>query len=177
MAANRHDGRFNAFGIRQTLRGLGLLLLSGLGPEAISDQYRHRTGPPFGGRMTAKESAPYLPAIGSPGLRFREPEPVPAMIVRPVAVGSPMPGLNVIETTVAVANTTASLGPLNPTQGSVDPANVPPVEQKPTPTKKPAPAILPDDAKPPVRPEDFLPYFQIPGAVPPSSATYQQSKE
>jgi hypothetical protein len=57
---------------------------------------------------------------------------------------------------------------------------------------KPAPAILPDDTKPQVHAEDFLPYFQFPGAhanpndvtvapappvpglQPPSSATYRQ---
>ena len=41
---------------------------------------------------------------------------------------------------------------------------------------KPAPAaILPDDTRPVIRAEDFLPYFQVPGALPPSSATYTQS--
>jgi hypothetical protein len=69
----------------------------------------------------------------------------------------------------------------------------------PNPAKAPPPAIIPDDARPSVRPEDFLPYFQLPGAgkpgdvnllvpasalrgdtgslpVQPSSATYTQSK-
>jgi hypothetical protein len=42
-----------------------------------------------------------------------------------------------------------------------------PPEGKPAPVAGPKPpaAILPDDTRPAVRPEDFLPFFQVPGAA------------
>lgn len=112
-----------------------------------------------------------------------------------------MPPLTAIESTVALANTaaaqstTAAAHP--PEGGSVSDRKL---EAKPAaaPAKAPPAAILPDDTRPSVRPEDFLPYFQVPGAaksanevnvimpaniftppaaapLPPSSATYTQS--
>ena len=91
-----------------------------------------------------------------------------------------------LEGDVAVANAAAVLvptasgvpimdvakpGQLSTPQG--EPA--PPISAKPIP-----PAILPDDTRPRVRAEDFLPYFRIPGVpvpaqLPPSSATYTQT--
>ena len=45
-----------------------------------------------------------------------------------------------------------------------------------SPAKAPAQPIIRDDVKPPVHPEDFLPYFQVPGnPVPPSAAAYTQT--
>ena len=62
------------------------------------------------------------------------------------------------------------------------------IESHPAPAAPPAP-ILPDDVPAQVRPEDFLPYFQYPGAgprgraetppappLPRSTATYTQSQ-
>ena len=184
MNVNNAKERFRPFGMRHSLRGLALLVLSGVGPESIPDQFRQRPGFTSGGVLHAKEAAPYLPAIGPPGLRFREPESAPTFNVRPVAVGPPMPGLSVMETTVAVANTTARLDPLNPAQATdahadVTPPGVdsPPGEHAAKAAGKPAPPpILRDDVKPPIRPEDFLPYFQVPGVpLSPSSATYTQT--
>ena len=75
MATNRFKARFQTFGIRHSIRGLALLLLSGMGPEALSVRFGKRKGFTFVGDLYAKETVPYLPAIGPPGLLFREPEP------------------------------------------------------------------------------------------------------
>ena len=181
MAANRLKARFQSFGIRHSIRGLALLLLSGMGPEALSARFGKRKGFTFVGDLYAKETVPYLPAIGPPGLFFREPEPAAAPAIQPAAVSPPVPGLNVVENAVAAANSAASLGPLRDsaaTSERVKPAAVAPTsELMPVAAPKTSsPAILRDDVKPQVRPEDFLPYFQVPGnPVPPSAASYTQT--
>ena len=64
-------------------------------------------------------------------------------------------------------------------------AQAPAADTPPESTHGPLP-ILPDDLRQPTRPEDFLPYFQLPGPgvnpgvpapapLPPSSATYTQT--
>ena len=181
MAANRLKARFQTFGIRHSIRGLALLLLSGMGPEALSVRFRQRRGFTLGGDLYAKESVPYLPAIGPPGLLFCKPEPAAAPAIRPVAVGPPVPGLNVVENAGAAANSAASLAPLQDSVLKAEPAKAtvvaPPSEPMPSASAKPAaPPIMRDDVKPQVRPEDFLPYFQVPAnPVPPSAASYTQT--
>lgn len=181
-------------GMRKALHCLSLLLLPALGSEA---QALPRSRPaPRGDRVHGAEPRPYLPAIGSPGLRFQEPAPVPEFVPRPVptttsAAASP-------ESSVASANAAAvqSSSPASSEPGEATPATQPSAEAASPTAKTPAP-ILPDDARPAVRPEDFLPYFQLPGSarhpedvtllvpaprgapapapLPPSSATYIQS--
>lgn len=107
---------------------------------------------------------PYLGAIGAPGLRFREPESIAEWVARPAAVGPPIAGLTPVEVSVAIANAAAAHEAPNPAptliRGIVRPkAAAPPVSARGTP-----PAILPDDTRPQVHAEDFLPFFQIPGA-------------
>ena len=103
-----------------------------------------------------------------------------------------MPALSPTENAVAQANVAAahSAGPASAGPGETSANNFKPASEPtpaPAPTRTPAPAkptsapIIPDDVRPAVRAEDFLPYFQIPGAaapapLPPSTATYTQSK-
>lgn len=107
-------------------------------------------------------SRPYLSAIGSPALRFGEAIPPPDLTVRPPA-GPPLPPADehspvtpeVTKLDVPVVAPAASA----PVEiGTPDPARAAPV-------RTPA-AILPDDTRPKVRAEDFLPFFQFPGNTP-----------
>jgi len=138
------------------------------------------------------EPAPYLRVTGAPALRFQEAAPPPDLVARPAAGASPTPALTPTESSVALANAAAA--------ASAEPAATSPTSTAPATPEKPAgktPApILRDDVRPTVRPEDFLPYFQVPGAaqlpgeatpfvpaprsaptpatLPPSAATYPQ---
>ncbi len=170
--------------MRQALHCLAFLLLPGLSPEATQARTRPRPGVPIMNDWRAQEAAPYLPVLGSLGLRFREPEFVPEPAVRTVAVGPPVPGLSAKEAVVSVANAVALQATI---AGPAPKAPLATPGQTTTPKGEPAPAVpappsavLPDDSQPQVRAEDFLPYFQLPGAprpapLPPSSATYTQT--
>ncbi|MBI2517580.1 MAG: hypothetical protein HYV95_11815 [Opitutae bacterium] len=139
-------------------------------------------------------SRPYLTVAGAAPLRFEEPTPPPPPdhMIRPAAGAPPQP----------TAPDTATTSESEPTKeaakslatGTPAPADTTsPETTQPAPKgKTPPPAILPDDTRPRVRPEDFLPFFQFPGSAanpndvtlvptppapgqqPPSSATYRQ---
>lgn len=79
----------------------------------------------------------------------------------------------------AAAQVALGEGAKKPEAASPAPGSTPsPVPAKPGPS-----AILPDDTRTQIRAEDFLPFFQAPGArpaaapgtLPPSSATYTQT--
>lgn len=188
-------------GASRALRCLSLLLLPLLAPEAAPAlaRPRHALGP--NADEPGGESLPYLAFVGAPPLRFQRAAPPPDVVPRPIAGAPPLPPLTAIESTVAQANTAAA-------QSTTAAAHLPAgasasdrkLEAKPATASAKAPpaAILPDDTRPSVRPEDFLPYFQVPGAaksagevnvivpanaltppaaapLPPSSATYTQT--
>ncbi len=144
---------------------------------------------------------PYLAFVGAPALRFQKATPPPDVVPRPPAGAPPVPPLTPTESAVALANAAAAqsakagMRPPDETR-AID--TKPEPKPAPPPGSKPPAAILPDDTRPAVRPEDFLPYFQVPGAaktagevnvimpanafttppsapIPPSSATYTQS--
>lgn len=147
-------------------------------------------------RQPHEEPVPYLIAHGAPALRFERPTPTPDLSTRPVAAAPPNPALTLTESTVAQANL-AAVQPALPRAQTDQPPPEAPAKYAPPPTRKPPPAILPDDTRPTIRPEDFLPFFQIPGSAPstggasvivpvpmsppagitppPSSATYTQT--
>ena len=136
-------------------------------------------------------SRPYLAVLGSSPLRIQEAMPPPDLSVRPPAGAPPQPAPASAESTTApppsadptapVATALASI-PSNQENGPAASA-----DGKPT---KPSRSILPDDTRQKVHAEDFLPFFQPPGAnpntsdgpvappapgvQPPSSATYRQ---
>jgi hypothetical protein len=144
------------------------------------------------------EPAPYLPILGAQPLRVEEAPPPPDLSSRPAAGAPPVPALNPTESAVAVANADAIRVAANTTDDASGTAAETPEKQKQAevaqviappvaPAQKTPPPILPDTSHPSVRPEDFLPYFQVPGsrsvpdapvpgAIPQSSATYIQSR-
>ncbi|HVU33144.1 MAG TPA: hypothetical protein VHE61_06895 [Opitutaceae bacterium] len=189
---------YSPAGLRRALRCLSLLLLPAL---TLDEGY---AGPrmPSAFRPSA-EAAPYLPVLGSPSLRFQEALPPPDLATRPAAGAPPVAALSPAESSVAVANATAARSTVAPEE-SAAPAGKPPssapkpavVATRPA-EKTPAP-ILPDTARPVVHPEDFLPFFEIPGTrrpngdlivvptvpvpptpgtLPPSTATYTQTPQ
>lgn len=188
---------------RRALQCLALLL-SAFATENLPAAGRPRTGTgvpigPAGAGPTA-----YLPVLGAPTLRFAEVAPPPDLVARPPAGAPPRPALTVTEASVAQANAAAAQSTTIRTGTPPPPAPATP-EASPSPgpahePEKPAPsAILPDEIRPQVRPEDFLPFFQVPGsatqpgdvtlvvpvprsvptppALPPSSATYTQTQK
>jgi hypothetical protein len=131
-------------------------------------------------------STPYLLAIGPPELRFEEAPPSPAW-ADPATAALP-PKTATAEPTAKHSDVVIS----NQTSAAASAVSAPLATGKTDPNLAappgPPPAtILPDDVTPKVRPEDFLPYFQFPGAgqnepntaptprpIPSSSATYQE---
>jgi hypothetical protein len=122
---------------------------------------------------------PYLAFVGPPPLRFEELLPPPDLSTHPAAGAPP----KVSEQEAKAKATSAkpvlvASAPAHPVADKTAPAG-------PKPPPPPA-AILPDDVPSQVHPEDFLPYFQVPGSsaanqppappanLPPSRATYTQ---
>ena len=178
-------------GARRALRCLSLLLLPAITPRAALSLPRSR--------LSGDEPAPYLIVHGALALRFERPTPLPGLVTRPAAGAPPIPALSPTEATVAQANLAALQSTITRTQSeplapelSAKTARTPIAPPKNSPA-----AILPDDTRTSVRPEDFLPFFQIPGSAPttggagliiktpisssagitppPSSATYTQT--
>lgn len=186
-------------GTRRALHCLSLLLLPALAPDGAHALPRSPTPAAGSGRRT--DPQPYLPAMGAPLLRFQEAAPPPDLVTRPAAAAPPTPALTPTESSVAQANAAAARSTTVNEAPPLPPATPPVTETTstkpvPPPAKTPTP-ILPDSTRPSVRPEDFLPYFQIPGSaqtpsdvtllvpapktppapapLPPSSATFRQT--
>lgn len=194
--------------VRLALRCLALLVIPALVPHRGHALTRSRP-PGSGPELRHADPIPYLTILGGPALRFQEATPPPDLTVRPPASAPPIPASSEIEAAVGVANVAAILpappsatSPDDPTAPASPKAGANPLTPSSAiPGKTPLP-ILPDTVRPSVRPEDFLPYFQVPGAVrqnpnatvivpatglsleapaagvtiPPSSASYNQSK-
>ncbi len=164
---------------------LTLPLLAAVSVPASNRSSAHDTPP---SSPASEESRPYLTAISVAPFRFRDAVPPPDLTVRLPAGAPPEPGPAPSEKAAAPAPAPVAVAP--------DPTVQPePRDQKPapepTPTEQPksfAP-ILPDDTRPKVRAEDFLPFFQYPnssnidvsvgapaspGRMPNSSASYRQ---
>ena len=188
-------------GARRALRCLSLFLLPAFAPDGVLALPRtrpSRSGPD----LHSMEAIPYLPVVGPPPLRFQEAAPPPDLVTRPAAAAPPVPALSPTEAAVALANAAASASSAALTEASdrlLEEAK-PPAPEPPHPAAPPAkapPPILPDSSRPTVRPEDFLPYFQVPvsarapanvtvvapvppaapapAPIPASSATYRQT--
>lgn len=149
--------------------------------------------------VVTRYSRPYLPIVDSPALRFRVPEPALDLGARPVAGGPPVAAGNPEVAEITHANndavTTTPPFPIA-TPPTPEPEKEPTAKVIEPPKVAAPPAILPDDTRPKVRSEDFLPYFTFPGSgsspddvrviapgvptppapgtLPPSSATYRQ---
>lgn len=193
--------------VLRALRCLSIVLLPGLAPEGVQALARSRAPRAHDASWQPAEAIPYLRATGAPPLRFQAAAPPPDLVARPPGAAPPLPPLTPTESAVALENAAAAsaLGPPGapPPVGTnaSSPGNLsgtaPTLSAAPSP--KLPPPILPDDARPTVRPEDFLPFFQVPGSarrpadvtvvapagaaapapgappIPPSSATYTQT--
>jgi len=182
-------------GARRALRCFSLLLLPALAPKAGHSLPNSATAAEPAD-APGPDSVPYLPIVGAPPLRFQRATPPPDLVTRPPAAAAPpLPASPVPEPVAIAANidpapaiTALPPGPRAPEVAATEPN---------PPARPAATAILPDDIRPAVRTEDFLPYFQLPGSgrlpgevnvivpgtfnpsatptLPPSSATYTQS--
>jgi hypothetical protein len=147
----------------RALRYVALILLPMLVPSAKAAG-RSRIQSQLGVRAP-EGSAPYLLAIGPPPLRFQAYEPPPDLSTRLPAGAPPVPHAD------SSSNSSApDVIPFEPEATSlpntVSTTKTPTKENPVNPHKRSAPApIIPDDTRPHVRPEDFLPYFQIPGSA------------
>lgn len=123
-------------------------------------------GPGLACQLPAQRT--YLAIVGAPPLRFLDAPLPPAPVPHPIAV-EPSPASKASRITdpasdvslLPVSSTAAS--PLAQPSGETSADTPPPAE--PTASQTPAP-IIPDEMRPRVRAEDFLPYFRIPIAQP-----------
>ena len=144
----------------------------------------------------------YLVALGAPPLRFQDPVPETDLAVRP-----PKPGVSKSIVSDHPSTATEAAGDVSFADASrssaapetrhetTDTISTDTAENPSKPVRTPLP-ILPDEVRPQARPEDFLPFFQIPAtqsgdvnvivpvphspgsvttALPASSATYTQT--
>lgn len=115
------------------------------------------------GPSAPEGSTPYLLALGPPPMRFQEYTPPPDLSAHLPAGAPPIP---------------SGVSPNNPASADVilpiaeTPPAPPSAAMKPEardgagrPKRATPSAIIPDDTRAPVRPEDFLPFFQIPGTA------------
>lgn len=196
---NQREPTSTPIGVGQTLSCLALLLL----PMVAAARAWSRPALPMQDALPHPRT--YLVALGSPPLRFEEPAPPPDLVTRPAAGAPPRPAMfdeplaGQDQPAAPAAVSASSPSPTadhTPVPGaSTDSATTPPTEAQ-VPVHTPPP-ILPDDVRPQTRPEDFLPFFQIPATqpggpsvivpvpripaspapapLPPSSATYTQT--
>ncbi len=153
---------------------------------------------PVSARVIPDSSVPYLQAVGFVSLRFQSPPLPPVPVARPAGNGPPLP--STAGSPPPDKDTTAAAPtPEHPAPETLSPEVISPPEATTPPAAKPAravsPPILPDETRPRVQAEDFLPFFQFPGSPtpgdvqligpihtapttpdhpPPSSATYRQ---
>jgi hypothetical protein len=117
------------------------------------------------------QQKPYLVALGAAPLRFQESAPEAALAIRPPKPGAPrLPSPDTLSgNPEAMAHSSPEL-PANSTSSLIahDSVAKTPIETEVSPSlpnKTPLP-ILPDETHAQARPEDFLPFFQIPVTQP-----------
>lgn len=151
------------------MRCLSFLLVPALASE-VTPRPRSTSSCATGSTPGADPLLPYLLAVGPPPLRFAQALPLPDVSTRPASAAPPVPA--VVEE-IAAANAasakpvgTAPPSPVAPPEASApEPASVPvaPVETAKPPARTP-PALIPDDTQHETRPEEILPFFQLPGS-------------
>jgi hypothetical protein len=196
---NHREPPHRAAGMGRALYYISLLLVPALVPKNVSGSSRHRPNADAALDLRGVEPVllPYLAAVGPPPLRFQTLPPPPDLTVRPAAAAPPIPTSDHADAPVASKPNAETPAPAPQAPDALVASKR--SEDAPAPTKAPPPSILPDDTHPAIRPEDFLPYFQIPGSgkpgdvnllvpasllrgapasapIAPSSATYTQSK-
>lgn len=165
--------------VRPSPRILALLLLPVLAPEQAGAAPRPRPSAGVALRFIPEPPIAYLRSIDPTPLRFA-PEPAPPApwpeILEPGAVepAAPETASDDPATQTPAPATDAAVDPSSPARVPT-PATAPeaarpetsglPTPASPeTPMREPSP-ILADELRPTVRPEDFLPYFILPGSA------------
>jgi len=130
-------------------------------------------------------SHPYLTVVGAPPLRFEEPVQFPSP-----APPAPAP-VAARDSAAPRPSEPAPKGPAQPPAAAQNtlpaPANSARSAGQPASPDSAEPSIIPDELRPRVKPEEFLPFFQLPGSrapsapapdapppLPPSTATYRK---
>jgi hypothetical protein len=194
---NHRETPHHRIGAAWAVRCLSLLLLPALVQRNLSAPPPTLPSRDYASDGPAGEPVPYLPLIGAPSLRFQALPPPPDLVMKPPAAAPPVPAASPTEVAVAQNNSSA-VQPASLAARVQDEAPITAVKPKEaSPRVKPPPSILPDDTRLQIRPEDFLPFFQIPGGakspgevnvavpappaapapgtLPPSTATYTQT--
>lgn len=185
-----HHQRHTPPGAKRALRGFALLLVAILSSHESPAALRLPKCRATAAKVTARG---YLSVAAAPGLRFQEPVLFSVrQSTKPVALA------RASETTASPDAVVPRGDPSSHAPESAASIPVSPEENAPQKTKSGAgQRILPDNARPITRPEDFLPFFRFPAAtgqsgsvdvilpvpadapavapLPPSSATYFQS--
>lgn len=181
-----------AAGVRKATLCLALLTLTVLAPTGALASARKTTPP-------KADPNSYLAAIAAPALRFQAPPPPRAEITRlalafpssgkPTFIPSALPRTS--DVTGRPATATVAVAKEGAAKVEEEKAPPPPMLER-----NPA-LIIPDELRPQVHAEDFIPFFQLPGSsrgrgdvnvvvpaprsvpapppLPPSSATYRQT--
>jgi|SRR5271166_1596647 len=170
----------------ERLRRLWTFCCFGMTPALTSKaavQYLNNDG---GVRFTIEQlepSRPYLAAVGPPPLRFADPAPVASPSAQ-----SPAKPAGAQASSAKPAEATPPQPPSQPPPAGPKQAPSPSIEAhsagQPLSPEPVQPSIIPDEMRPRVRPEEFLPFFQLPGTgvpgasqpspLPPTTATYKQ---
>ncbi len=176
-------------GVRRATLCLATLLLSVLAPAGAQASLRKQPKP---------DPAAYLPTIAAPALRFQS-AALPREQIARITFPKPVPK-SAADTEISPPKASDATGRVakasavgtNDAAVATDAAKTAAL----TPARTPQP-IIPDDIRPTIHPEDFVPFFQIPGSakgpgslnvivpvpqsvpppapLPPSSATYRQT--
>lgn len=205
---NHREPSRTRFRVRPSSRLLALLLLPVLVPELAEATPRPRPSTGLPVRVQPEDPEPYLRHVEPVPLRFR-PAPAPlAPWPETLTSADESAAPNSVTTDPVTTDVVASVqhsAPAGYTEGNPTEvvhsdvvAAAEPISNSPpdTPVRTPAP-ILVDELRPTVRPEDFLPFFILPGTqgqeggpavivpiprqpsspapLPPSSATYIRS--
>lgn len=129
-------------------------------------------GCPLAGTPSAAmlvQDHPYLVSVGAPSLRFAEPPPPPEALQRPNLSPAPIASTSDVIPPESLASSslptdsTATSG--TPSTAIAKPSANNTTGEQPAASRTPPP-IIPDEVRPRVRPEDFLPFFQIPVSQP-----------
>jgi hypothetical protein len=159
-------------------------------------------GCPLAGTQSAAmlvQAHPYLASVGAPALRFAEAPPPPETLQRPSLSPAPVvAATSDVTLPESLSNaqqpTDSAATNSTPSTANAKPSANAAAGEQPAASRTPPP-IIPDEVRPRVRPEDFLPFFQIPvsqpgdvnvvvpaarsapapAAIPTSSATYTQT--
>ncbi len=162
---NHREPSHGSTGGRRALHCLALILPF-LAPKPLSAALRLQDGLGLPSGCPEHEPNAYLPVLGAPPLRFAEVAPPPDLVSRPPAAAPPQPALSMTESSVALANAAAAQSTVVHSAPPFAPNSARAESASPDKSDKPAPTpILPDEIHPQVRPEDFLPFFQIPGSA------------